>query len=283
MVITNKFFVITHIVLVTAIIYLSVNVSYDIIVSRFTQYPPLQPPQADSTAPLKQEFPPLSYYRRITERNLFKTQNKPTVSDALAAEALSPTDLELKLWGTVIRRGEKSYAVIEDVRARRSKRKQRLLCVDDSVQGATITKILDEKVVLNVDGHNEILKMEEMRSRSRRLRRYRSTASSRRPVHVGVNLRRAQIDRAMQDVTKLMDNIRVRPHPKGIRITRIKPRSIFRRMGLRPGDILTGVDGRRIDSVEDALGLYEGLSSASKVTLELIRRGRRRIIDYRIR
>ena len=81
-----------------------------------------------------------------------------------------------------------------------------------------------------------------------------------------ISLQRSQIDAAMENVTDLMSQIKVRPHftdgkPDGIMLSSIQPRSIFRRMGLRSGDIITGVDGKEIESVDDALQFYENLSS----------------------
>jgi general secretion pathway protein C len=141
--------------------------------------------------------------------------------------------------------------------------------------------------ILNVPGEDEILTLEEMKSAGRGYSR--SAAYSRRaykpkkPTKTRKTIRRSQIENAMADLSDLMNQIRICPHADGIKVSRIKPRSIFRRMGLRNGDIITAIDGQQITIVEDALGLYEGLSSASKVALSLKRRGRDRIINYTIR
>jgi general secretion pathway protein C len=54
-------------------------------------------------------------------------------------------------------------------------------------------------------------------------------------------------------------------------------------MGLRNGDIISGVDGTEISSVDDALRLVDSLKSASTLSLQLKRRGREKNIEYRIR
>jgi general secretion pathway protein C len=71
--------------------------------------------------------------------------------------------------------------------------------------------------------------------------------------------------------------------PSGLALSSIKPNSIFRRMGLRNGDVITGVDGREISSVDDALRLVDNLKSASTVSVQLKRRGRQKDIEYHIR
>jgi general secretion pathway protein C len=85
-----------------------------------------------------------------------------------------------------------------------------------------------------------------------------------------------------------MTEIVIRPHlengqPDGLALSNIKPNSIFRRMGLRNGDVLKGVDGNEIQSVDDALKLYENLKDSDSVQVTLSRRGQDRIINYNIR
>ena len=53
-------------------------------------------------------------------------------------------------------------------------------------------------------------------------------------------------------------------------------------MGLRRGDIITGVDGQTIESVDDALALYNRIRTADNVKLEIKRRGQPKILDYNI-
>ena len=91
------------------------------------------------------------------------------------------------------------------------------------------------------------------------------------------------IDEAIQDVSKLMTEIKIQPNEAGLSLSEIKPNSIFRRMGLRNGDVLKSVDGQEIRSVDDALKLYESLKSADNVSVVLQRRGTERTINYNIR
>ena len=91
------------------------------------------------------------------------------------------------------------------------------------------------------------------------------------------------IDESLQDVNKLMTQIAIRPHEDGLSLSNIKPNSVFRRMGLRNGDILVGINGQEIRSVEDAMGLYQGLKDSSELQVQLKRRGRDRSITYNIR
>ncbi len=240
-------------------------------------------------------------YRPILDRDLFKIQKRPQVPEInkdVNLDNLEETSLNLKLWGTVSGDPKRAYAVIEDTQ----KREQNLYRVGDSIQNAQVKTILREKVVLTVAGKDEILAMEKVEQNSQRtpssyaarssrpdFRRSEFISDTSAPVRAQrISLRREMINDAMQDVTKLMTEIAVRPHvedgqPAGLALTNIKPNSVFRRMGLRNGDVLVGVGGQEIRSVDDALQLYEKLKSADDVAVQLKRRGRDQTINYSIR
>jgi general secretion pathway protein C len=96
------------------------------------------------------------------------------------------------------------------------------------------------------------------------------------------------VDSAMNNITELMGQINIQPHSEngqsdGMILSNIKPNSIFRRMGLRNGDILTAIDGRPITTVDQALKLYEDLKSSDSANVEIKRRGRPTAIEYSIR
>jgi len=236
----------------------------------------------------KASHKPLGEYRHIKERNLFHIKAKQTVEiveEKVDIEELKKTELKLKLWGTVTGQPTETYAVIEDTKLR----KQTLYRVEDTVQNAIVKEIHREKVILEVNGSYEVLEMEKNKSTSSSTAR--RTGSSKRasanPVQTNITLKRDKIDAAVNDLNTLMKQIRIRPHfkdgqPDGLTISGIRSKSIFSEMGLRNGDVIIGVDGNNIASVDDALKLYESLQSASGVQVQVRRRGQLRTIDYNI-
>jgi general secretion pathway protein C len=238
----------------------------------------------------------LRFYDTVLNRDLFDTikiaQPSPKEEDVIL-EGLKETDLKLKLWGTVAGIDENAYAVIEDIQ----KREQSLYRSGDTIQNATVKKIMRGKVVLSLNGKDEILAMEKLEQGAGRASRS-SSSSSRRTSSTDsrtpkrrtqrVSLRREMINESMQDISKLMTEIAIRPHMEdgqaaGLTLSNIKPSSIFRRMGLRNGDVLQGINGQDIQSVDDALKLYQSLKDADNVQVQLKRRGQDRTIDYNIR
>ena len=291
----NRYFTIANFVLITAGIYLCVNVFYTLVTARL-DYGISAGGAVNrmSSTPAGQTQPPLADYTAITKRNIFNSSTEekeaaPVAEKKLDLENLKQTALKLKLWGTVTGQNESAYAVIEDTKAR----EQNLYRAGDTVQNAVVKLILREKVVLKVGDNDEILAMEEIigRGGGRRDVRTSSTTSRRkRPVSRAprkIKLRSDQIEKAMENLGELMEQATLRPHIEngntaGISITGIKPNAIFRKMRLRNGDIITGVNGNTIESVEDAVKFVEQLSSGSDIQLQIKRRGREQSLDYSI-
>ncbi len=247
------------------------------------------------TEQVVQKQKPFNHYQVIITRNLFQTNstsnnggpNKPP-PPVVTKEA----ELNLKLWGTFSGSTRKNYAVIEDPK----ERKQSLYTVGDTIQNALIKHILREKVIINVNGEDQYLALEKDKNKLSGSRNNLTSIYPRSPItpksssgqSQRIFLKRSQIDDATSNINQLMGEIKIWPHTKdgvadGLVVSRIKPRSIFRKMGLRNGDIITGVNGEDIRTVDDALKLYESLKSATNANVQIKRRGRERNIEYNIR
>jgi general secretion pathway protein C len=230
--------------------------------------------------------PPLSQYRSIVDRNLFKTTSKKETaapSKKIDIENLKQTDLKLRLWGTATGQEATSYAVIEDTKTR----EQNLYRTGDSIQNATVKMILREKIVLAVDNKDEILAIEEPVKSKRRFRSGRKNTRTSRSFSRKITLNRKRLERTMEKLGQLMNHANLRLHtkngrPDGVSVTRIKRNSIFRRLRLRHGDIITSVNGRPVETVEDAIAIFENLTSSSEIQVDINRRGRKQRLNYRI-
>jgi len=277
----KRYLTLLNVLLITAAVFFVVKAFYKVAGAKIDHAPPSQAAARHVIPNEASTRHPLSDYRAIMDRNLFKTKTgtggRPQKLDI---ESLTPTDLKLKLLGTVTGDEKEAYAVIEDTAVRR----QNLYKIGDTIQNATLKMILREKVVLHVNGKDEILGIEKVREARKTDRSpERKSASNSR----NITIKRSQIDTALQDVNTLMKQVRIQPHfqngkPDGLRLTGVRPNSIFYKMGLKSGDIIIGVDGKNIESVDDALKFYQSLQSASKVQLQLKRRGRPKTIDYNI-
>lgn len=288
----KKYFMIINVLLITAGLYFGVSAFYTI-GTAWLGAPDEPPPKASTKTTIKpaEKTRPLSAYSAIAKRNLFNTNpDAAAPAQTINVDNLKETDLKLKLWGTVASGERRAYAVIEDTKTR----EQNLYRTGDSIQNATLKMILRQKVVLSVNGRDEILGMEEPGTARRGGPSPRVARQDASPPKMPVSsyprqltLKSDQIESALENVDQLMEQARIRPHieegqPAGISITGIKPNTVFRKMRLRNGDIITGVNGAPIESVEDAMKVFGDLSSSPEIQLEIKRRGRKRTLNYKI-
>lgn len=272
-----------NLLILTALAAIAVDIFYN---SISLHYAPLeassmvQPEIAHSSSSM--DFP-RDYYHVIVERDLFKVNQPISQKIEPIVSNLEETSLDIKLWGTVTGTNDLLYAVIE-AKGDDNRRRQTLLKEGDRIESAMIEKIMRDKIILNLNGHNQVLILEKFQSKGRSRYPSRAVQGTRTAVRTQRRLiRRAHIDKAAGNIGDLMTQAQFVPHREGMRILSIKPRSIFRRMGLRNGDVLTGVDERSIHSIDDALSIYNGLKNSAELSLQIKRRGRPYNIKYMIR
>ncbi len=280
-------FNILNILLISAAIYFGVTAFYITAVGKLDHGHPTASTGKQISSPEEGNVHSISYYNTIVKRNLFNTKKETNKRESFNIESLKQTHLKLKLWGTVTGDRGKTYAVI----SKQKERKQNLYKVGDTIQNATVKIILREKVVLNVNGKDEILKLEKVTGAKKRIissrKRIISSKKSRGSFSQNITIKHSRIEKAIKNVNDLMKQVRIRPHfsngkPNGLNLSGIRPGSIFSEMGLKSGDIITGVNGKNIESVDDALQFYESLKSSSNVQLQLKRKGLQKTINYNI-
>ncbi|MCF8028051.1 MAG: type II secretion system protein GspC [Desulfobacteraceae bacterium] len=231
-----------------------------------------------------------AYYAAIAEKDLFHTGQAETSPDSRAAaelENLEKTRLNLRLWGTITGTDEKAYAVIEE----KSGGKQGLYQEGDTIDQARIRMILRKRVILTVNGKDEILEMEELADQAGRLSdgqvqpvpEAADVSVSEEPVSISSQ----QMNETLQDANTLRRQVRIRPYfengrPAGLMLSGIRSESVFSEMGLESGDIIKSINGQQIRSVEDAMTFYENIQSSDEVELEIERSGNSRILSFQI-
>ncbi|MFO7929974.1 MAG: type II secretion system protein GspC [Desulfosalsimonas sp.] len=292
----DKSLKIFELVLVAAVVFLCVEIFYETVENRLNTASVTGVPRgavdtgtdgggSGQQASARSVF---SDYEVITERNLFKVRQEGKTDGEIRAadlEDLEKTKLELRLLGTISGADGNSYAVIEN----KSDNEQQLYRRGDTIEDARIKMILRKKVVLDVNGKDEILEMDEEGTR------YSDTDGGEKRGTSGdsdgsedtIDIGRDRISEALQDVNNLMRQVRVRPYfedgeSRGIMLSGIRGGSIFEEMGLESGDIIQAVNGEEIRSMDDAMGFYQDLQSAGEVRLEIKRDGTQQSINYRI-
>jgi len=289
----NRYFTIANLLLATAGIYFGVSIFYAVLTAGLYSVPTPVPAAGRALSAGPESPVGVSDYQAIVDRNLFNTGKQqldaPVKGTAeIDVDKLKQTGLKLKLWGTVTGPDGQTYAVIEDPKTR----EQLLYRPGDTVQKAAVKMVLRQKVVLNVDGRDEVLIMEEpgiLRAAAPGTAAAEAAPAPRlaaAPSEV-VAVSGEQVEKAMEDIGDLLTQATFRPHiedgrPAGISITGIKPNAIFRKLRLRNGDVITGVNNQSITSVEDAMKVFGTLSTDGPIQVQVKRRGREETLEYKI-
>lgn len=66
----------------------------------------------------------------------------------------------------------------------------------------------------------------------------------------------------------------------GFLVRQIQPNSLYEKLGLRAGDVIKSVNGQPINTAEDAIKLYQQMSSIGSVQMEVIRGGKSEALYY---
>lgn len=260
---------------ITVFSYLCVDIFYKVVDARLvnvrTEMPLAVKADTSKAAPKAST----ASYRAILDRNLFGSVSEGQPDVQIDVENLEPTKLQLSLIGTASGNGEFDYAVIEE----KGKKAQDLYRVGDEISEATVVKILRGKVILRVNGKDEVLTMEESSSVAEKGRQKATQAGGR------IEVSKAEIDSAFQNMNEMLTQVRVRPYfsggkPDGFMVSRIKRGSIFEKMGLKNGDVIRGVNGQSIESADKMLELYRGMTSGSEITVNIKRRGKEEELQY---
>lgn len=293
----NRYFTAINLLLVAAGVYFGVSIFYAVVTSSWTgssvSLPAGRAEPVVETAPLSK----LADYQVIVERNLFNSGKQAlglaekTAEEALDVEKLKQTELKVKLLGTTAGQVETAAAAfIEDPKTR----EHRMYRTGDTLQDTVIKMILREKVVLTRNGKDEVLIQEELgvvRASAPGAAARADAGPTPRPAPAEpvqqVLVKEEQIEKAMENLSDLMSQATFRPHledgqPAGISITGIKPNAVFRKLRLRNGDVITGVNDQSIASVEDAMKVFGTLSTDAPIQVKIKRRGREETLEYKL-
>ncbi len=281
----NRAIVLLQVLLLAGAVFFCVKGGYRLILAELSPCVMFSTPEKEFRKNTAAAVHPFTQYAVISRRNLFGTR-EPSDQQRISSDIdrLRQTRLKLKLRGTISGTENTACAVIEDA----SGKGQYLVRVGDAIQDAVVLVILKGKIVLQVGGREEVLEMDQWTSGPASL----PSANTAAPAQVDdrqqvISVKRSQIDDAIKDINQLMKQVRIIPNfnqgkPDGLMISGIPQDSFFSQIGLRSGDILSGVDGKAIESVDDAMKIYTGMKSASRLKIQLKRGGREEVLDYAI-
>lgn len=192
------------------------------------------------------------------------------------AEVVGVTNLNLKLKGTIAATEEgAARAIIAD-----ASNKETVYAIKDTIsRGVTLHAVERERVILNQSGRLTALELPKEFKSGGATTRVANSNSVRAsaptpPAGASSSIR----ETLTQNAASLTDVIRPQPYfsggqQKGYRIYPGRDRKQFADLGLRPGDLVTAINGTPMTDPRQGMQVFRSLGDATSVTVTLERNG----------
>jgi general secretion pathway protein C len=232
------------------------------------------------TGPLS--TPPADHSKTLAKRSL-SPDRKENVSmkTSMVQEKPGLSSLNLKLLGTVVKEGGSSWAVIQDLETDR----QEMATIGSVVAGARVVSIERDRVILSVDGREEILLLGAEGARSASGREDQGAKESATSTYV---LSRETVRENIENLPSLLTQARAELYfkggrPEGFQLSQIQQGSIIKSAGFQDGDVIRSVNGQEIRSMEDAIALYQKFGDSDSFTIGILRGENPKTIHVKIK
>ncbi len=220
----------------------------------------------------------------ILERNLFGAQLAGEAQAIVPSdEPVAATKLPLKLLGTAAANDERrSRAAIQDEKSQ----KHLVVGVGDALEGhprVSVRAIERTRVILDNAGRPEELLLREDDPSFQAARRAPARRGARRTAAAEPS---AALDQRLktlngpdgQGISQILSSARIVPQyfegqMQGMRVDSIKDDSVFQKVGLQNGDVITEVNGIVIDRVEATSAIFDEFATAEQIDIAALRGG----------
>ncbi|HRK02027.1 MAG TPA: type II secretion system protein GspC [Oligoflexia bacterium] len=259
----------------------------------FVPDPPVVPPARMSAKSGARKS--IEEYGSITSRNIFNSQGLIPDDGVLGQGPARKSNLPLHLVGTVVMKDElKSIAAIED-------KTQSLVFpvrVEDGIDGRIrITKIEHLRVYFINESNGQLEYIEIVDDLGIPALRTSAAAPTKKTGddegitnrgETQFDIDRTVVDKALTNINEILTQARAIPNfengiPNGYKLIQIVPGSIYEKLGLKNGDVITRINGEPITDPAKPIQMFSELRSMNRLELTVKRGGRTQSYGYDIR
>ena len=235
------------------------------------------------------------YVQSIVNRSIFDSSQ----AGAKASSTLEPAEgdsiessLQLTLLATIIASPDQySVALIQD----ESSGSSTYGVGYDLIGQATITKIEKSRVYFQRNNSEQIEYIEiggESATSEAPKKTGTATSEDGDIQKVGNNkyvVDQSVLDEILANPEKLYTQVRVTPHKDqdgnidGYRMTGIRRKSLFYKLGIKNGDIVHSVNGQALNSLSAAMDAYNSLGNSRDFNFDVTRRKNKQTFEYEVR
>lgn len=243
-------------------------------------------------------------FSNITTRNIFASNG--VIPEALTAHGQEgeperkendpvPSSLPLNLIGTLVHTNpSKSIAAIEV----KSKNLSGSYIVGADIEGLATLEKVERGIAYIRNNNNHLLEYIELNKGGNKLAFgvAKSTpvattgkeVQQKSPNHF--EIKKADLLKYTSDLSSVLMQARAVPNRdpstgeiNGFKLLDMQPGSIYEQLGLNRGDVIRGVNGEPLDSVQKAMEFYNTFKNSSQVQLEIERNGKKETNTYDVK
>ena len=236
------------------------------------------------------------YVQSIVNRSIFDSsqagKKSTSISEPVEGDSVQ-SSLQLTLMATIIATpAQYSVALIQD----ESGSSNTYGVGYDLIGQATITKIEKNRVYFqrNTSDQIEYIEIggEEAKSDSPKTAKKGDASEDGDVQKVGNNkyvIDQSVLDEILSNPEKLYTQVRVTPHKDqdgnidGYRMTGIRRKSLFYKLGIKNGDIVHNVNGQPLNSLSAAMDAYNSLGNSRDFNFDVTRRKNKQTFEYEVR
>lgn len=240
---------------------------------------------------------PTEDYDAILHRNVFNVEGKiPDAWDQGLLDCMSQaraSTQRVQLLGTIVMNDERqSVALIQD---EGSPAKLAVKKDDAFSDGKYIAKtVLRKKLCFQVKATEEF---EYIEIPEENIGMEKASGPSMLSTTEGVtpvtdndyNVKQGFLEKNLLNLNEILQTARAVPYVepgtgkfKGFLVQSVDPNSPFAALGIKPGDVLTGVNDIVLDNAGKGLEAFQRLRTAPKITLQVIRGGQSQTLNYNV-
>ena len=168
----------------------------------------------------------------------------------------------------------------------RSGSRVRVVAVGEQAFGARLAQVAPDRVVLEVDGQSVEVRLAGMPppgpppAPPAPMEGEAAHAAAGEPVVVDQTLSREQVQRRLgSEIPRILGETALQPATEegrvvGLRLLRVASGTLLTELGLRPGDVLTEINGTPTDSLPALIGLWTRLQNETALRATVLRDGR---------
>jgi general secretion pathway protein C len=170
-----------------------------------------------------------------------------------------------------------------------------MLSLYDNFNGYQLTEIFPKYVIFSKDGTNYKLMLDGIKEEedTKEVQIKNKTTKTKQQVQAptedkvysvkrsDMNSYLKNFDRIWRDISIM--EIKSNGSTNGFKVTRIRPRALFYKVGLRSGDIIKAVNGKELLSYADAFEVYNKIKSINSLYITIIRNNITMELEYEIK